>query len=187
MEQLKALIQTADSHMKSTLHMLEGELATIRTGKASPALLDSIKVDYYGNKVPLKQVANVAVPDPKLITVQPWEKPLVGEIVKAIQTANLGLNPQSDGAFIRIPVPPLTEERRRELVKAVKHMVEEAKVAVRNVRRDAIEKTKKLEKEHKISEDEMHRAQKEIQDITDKRTEELDKVFAAKEKEILSV
>jgi ribosome recycling factor len=187
MTQIKTLVQTADSHMKSTLQKLETELATIRTGKASPALLDGIKIDYYGNKVPLRQVANVAVPDPKLITVQPWEKPLVGEIIKAIQTANLGLNPQSDGAFIRVPVPPLTEERRRELVKAVKHLVEEAKIAVRNVRRDAIEKAKKLEKEHAISEDDMRRAQKEVQDLTDKRTEELDKVFAAKEKEIMSV
>ena len=124
MEHTKTIVQAADSHMKSTLQKLETEIATIRTGKASPALLDGIKVDYYGNKVPLKQVANVAVPDPKLITVQPWEKPLVGEIVKAIQTANLGLNPQSDGTFIRIPVPPLTEERRRDLVKAVKHLVE---------------------------------------------------------------
>lgn len=187
MEQLKSLVQTADSHMQSTLRVLEGELATIRTGKASPALLDSVRVDYYGNKVPLKQVANIAVPDSKLITVQPWEKQLVGEIVKAIQTANLGLNPQADSGFIRIPIPPLTEERRKELVKAVKHMVEEAKVAVRNIRRDAIEKTKKLEKEHKISEDDMHRAQKEIQDLTDKRIEELDEIFAAKEKEIMSV
>jgi ribosome recycling factor len=187
MEQTKTLVQTADSHMKSTLQKLEAELVTIRTGKASPALLDGIKVDYYGSKVPLKQVANVAVPDPKLITVQPWEKPLVGEIVKAIQTANLGLNPQSDGVFIRVPVPPLTEDRRRDLVKAVKQLVEEAKIAVRNVRRDAIEKTKKLEKERAISEDDMHRAQKEIQDITDRRTEELDKIFTAKEKEIMSV
>ena len=187
MEHTKTIVQAADSHMKSTLQKLETEIATIRTGKASPALLDGIKVDYYGNKVPLKQVANVAVPDPKLITVQPWEKPLVGEIVKAIQTANLGLNPQSDGTFIRIPVPPLTEERRRDLVKAVKHLVEESKVAVRNVRRDAIEKAKKLEKEHVISEDDMRRVQKEIQDLTDKRTEELDKAFAAKEKEIMSV
>ncbi len=187
MEQVKTLVQTADSHMKATFQKLEGEFVTIRTGKASPALLDGIKVDYYGNKVPLKQIANVAVPDPKLITVQPWEKPLVGEIVKAIQTANLGLNPQSDGVFIRIPIPPLTEERRRELVKAVKHLVEEAKVAIRNVRRDTIEKVKKLEKEHVISEDIMHRAQKEIQDLTDKRSEELDKAFAAKEKEIMSV
>jgi len=183
----KEVFQIAEKHMKTTIEKTEGELATIRTGKATPALLDGVKVDYYGAKVPLKQVANVAVPDPKLITVQPWEKPLVGEIVKAIQTANLGLNPQSDGTFIRIPLPPLTEERRRELVKGVKHMVEEAKVAIRNVRRDAIEKLKKLEKDHAITEDDLHRGQKEIQDLTDRKTVELEKVFTAKEKEILEV
>ena len=181
----KAIFQTAEKHMKTTIEKTEAELATMRTGKASPALLDGVKVDYYGAKVPLKQVANVSVPDSKLITVQPWEKPLVGEIVKAIQTSNLGLNPQSDGTFIRIPLPPLTEERRKELVKTVKHMVEEAKVAIRNVRRDAIEKLKKLEKDHVITEDDLHRNQKEIQDLTDKSTEEIEKVLAAKEKEIL--
>lgn len=181
----KAIFQTAEKHMKTTIEKTEAELATMRSGKASPALLDGVKVDYYGAKVPLKQVANVSVPDSKLITVQPWEKPLVGEIVKAIQTSNLGLNPQSDGTFIRIPLPPLTEERRKELVKAVKHMVEEAKVAIRNVRRDAIEKLKKLEKDHVITEDDLHRNQKEIQDLTDKSTEEIETVLAAKEKEIL--
>jgi ribosome recycling factor len=181
----KEIFQTAEKHMNTTIEKTESEFATIRTGKATPTLLDSVKVDYYGAKVPLKQVANIAVPDPKLITVQPWEKPLVGEIVKAIQTANLGLNPQSDGTFIRVPLPPLTEERRRELVKGVKHLVEEAKVAIRNVRRDAIEKLKKLEKEHVITEDDLHRSQKEIQDLTDKKTVEIEKVFAAKEKEIL--
>jgi ribosome recycling factor len=183
----KEIFQTAEKHMKTTIEKTEAELVTIRTGKATPALLDGVKVDYYGTKVPLKQVANVAVPDPKLITVQPWEKPLVGEIVKAIQTSGLGLNPQSDGTFIRIPLPPLTEERRRELVKAVKHMVEESKVAIRNVRRDAIEKLKKLEKEHAITEDDLHRSQKEIQDLTDRKTVEIEKVFTAKEKEIMEV
>jgi ribosome recycling factor len=181
----KEVFHVAEKHMKTTIEKTEGELMTIRTGKATPALLDGIKVDYYGSKVPLKQIANVAVPDPKLITVQPWEKPLVGEIVKAIQTANLGLNPQSDGTFIRIPLPPLTEERRKELVKTVKHLVEEAKVAVRNVRRDAIEKFKKLEKDHAITEDDLHRSQKDVQDLTDKKTAELEKLFSAKEKEIL--
>jgi ribosome recycling factor len=168
----KEILQIAEKHMKATIEKMEAELVTIRTGKASAALLDSVKVDYYGSKVPLKQVANVVVPDPKLITVQPWEKPLVGEIVKAIQTSNLGLNPQSDGTFIRIPLPPLTEERRKELVKAVKHMVEEMK---------------KIEKEHKITEDDLHRSQKEIQDLTDRKTVDLDKIFAAKEKEILEI
>jgi ribosome recycling factor len=185
MEAVKTIYQTAEKHMKASVEKTEAELATIRTGKASPALLDSIRVDYYGAKVPLKQIANVAVPDPKLITVQPWEKQLAGEIVKAIQTSNLGLNPQSDGAFIRIPVPALTEERRKELAKAVKHLVEEAKVAIRNVRRDAIDKVKKLEKDHQISEDDSHRHQKEVQDLTDRSTAELEKVLAAKEKEIM--
>jgi ribosome recycling factor len=185
MEAVKTIHQTAEKHMKATVEKAEAELATIRTGKAAPSLLDSIRVDYYGSKVPLKQIANVGVPDPKLITVQPWEKQFVGEIVKAIQTSNLGLNPQSDGAFIRIPVPPLTEERRKELAKAVKHLIEESKVAVRNVRRDAIDKVKKLEKDHQISEDDSHRHQKEIQDLTDKSIAELEKVLAAKEKEIM--
>ena len=185
MEAVKTIYQTAEKHMKATIEKTEAELTTIRTGKASPSLLDSVKVDYYGSKVPLKQVANIGVPDSKLLTVQPWEKQLVGEIIKAIQTSNLGLNPQSDGAFIRVPVPALTEERRRELAKAVKHMVEEAKVAIRNVRRDAIEKVKKLEKDHQVSEDDSHRHQKEIQDLTDKSIEVLDKVLAVKEKEIM--
>ena len=184
MEPVDEIFQEAEEHMKVSVELAETELATIRTGKASPTLLDSIKVDYYGASVPLKQVANIAVPDPKLITVQPWEKPLVSEIVKAIQSSNLGLNPQSDGNFIRIPLPPLTEERRLELVKTVKHMVEEAKVAIRNVRRDANEKLKKLEKNHQISEDQYHRYHKEMQELTDNSIAELDKVLETKEKEI---
>ncbi len=135
--------------------------------------------------VPLKQVANIAVPDSKLITVQPWEKPLVPEILKAIQASGLGLNPQSDGNFIRIPLPALTEERRHELVKTVKGLVEDAKVAVRNVRREANEKLKKLEKSHDISEDDHHRYHKEIQELTDNSIKELEEVLTAKEKEIL--
>jgi ribosome recycling factor len=185
MDPVDAIFQETEEHMKKSIEMVEAELATIRTGKASPSLLDSVKIDYYGSKVPLKQLANIAVPDPKMITIQPWEKPLVGEIVKAIQSSSLGLNPQSDGTFIRIPLPPLTEERRVELVKTVKHMVEEVKVAVRNIRRDANDKMKKLEKDHQISEDDYHRYHKEIQELTDESIVELDKVLAAKEKEIM--
>jgi ribosome recycling factor len=184
MDPVDEIFRVAEEHMKKSIEMAEAELVTIRTGKASPTLLDSIKVDYYGAKVPLKQVANIAVPDPKLITVQPWEKPLVGEIVKAIQSSSLGLNPLSDGNFIRIPLPPLTEERRHELVKTVKQMIEEAKVALRNVRRDANEKLKKLEKSHDISEDQSHRYQKEIQELTDGSITKLDELLIAKEKEI---
>ena len=185
MDSVDTIFEEAESHMKKSIELTETELSSIRTGKASPSLLDSIKVDYYGAMVPLKQVANIAVPDPKLITVQPWEKPLVGEIVKAIQSSNMGMNPQSDGNFIRIPLPPLTEERRIELAKTVKHLVEEAKVAIRNVRRDANEKLKKLEKDHSISEDEYHRYHKEIQELTDGSIEKLDKLLAAKENEIM--
>ena len=185
MEPVDQIFDETEDHMKKSIELTEEELTTIRTGKASPSLLDSIKVDYYGTKVPLKQVANIAVPDSKLITVQPWEKPLVGEIMKSIQASNLGLNPQSDGAFIRIPLPPLTEERRQELVKAVKSMVEESRVAIRNVRREANEKLKKLEKEHKISEDDYHRYHKEIQELTDESIAKVDVIMDNKEKDIL--
>jgi ribosome recycling factor len=184
MNPVDEIFRDAESHMKKSIEVAEAELLSIRTGKATPALLDSIKVDYYGSPVPLKQVANIAVPDAKLITVQPWEKPLVGEIVKAIQSSNLGLNPQSDGAFIRIPLPPLTEERRLDLVKTVKHLVEEAKVSIRNIRRDANERLKKLEKDHELSEDQYHRYHKEMQELTDVSTKKLEEVLEAKVKEI---
>ena len=179
------IFKEAEEHMGKTIELTESEMKTIRTGKATPTLLDSVKVDYYGTKVPLKQVANIAVPDPKLITVQPWEKPLVGEVVKAIQSSSLGLNPQSDGTFIRIPLPPLTEERRHELVRTVKDMIENAKVSIRNIRRDANEKIRKLEKDHDISEDEYHRYHKEIQELTDGSIKELDTVMVGKEKDIM--
>jgi ribosome recycling factor len=185
MDSVDSIFDETEQHMKKSIEMAETELATIRTGKATPALLDTIKIDYYGTMVPLKQVANIAVPDSKLITVQPWEKPLVPEIMKSIQASGLGLNPQSDGSFIRIPLPALTEERRHELVKTVKSLIEEAKVAVRNIRRDANEKLKKLEKSHDISEDDHHRFHKEIQQLTDDSIKELEDVLTAKEKEIL--
>jgi ribosome recycling factor len=185
MDSVESIFEEAEDHMKKSIELAEEELGSVRTGKASPSLLDSIRVDYYGTPVPLKQIANIAVPDAKLITVQPWEKPMVAEIVKAIQASNLGLNPQSDGSFIRIPLPPLTEERRKDLVKTVKQMVENAKIAIRNIRRDANERMKKLEKEHVISEDEYHRYHKDIQEMTDEATSELDKVTSVKEKEIM--
>ena len=185
MDTIESIFDEAEEHMKKSIETTESELSTVRTGKASPSLLDTIKVDYYGSMVPLKQVANIAIPDAKLITVQPWEKPVVAEVMKAIQSSNLGLNPQSDGNFIRIPLPPLTEERRHDLVKTVKGMIEEGKVAIRNIRRDANDRLKKLEKAHEISEDDYHRFHKEIQELTDKSIEELDKVSVAKEKEIM--
>jgi len=158
-----------------------------RTGKANPALLDSIKVDYYGQPTPLKQVANIAVPDPRLITVQPWEKNMVPEIEKAIQASELGLNPMSDGTLIRLPIPALTEERRQDLVKVVKRISEDTKVAIRNIRRDANDQAKKLEKDHKISEDQMHTNQDEVQKLTDDYIKNIDDIQSAKEKEIMEI
>jgi ribosome recycling factor len=134
-----------EEHMKKTLELLVHELAGIRTGKASPAILDTIRVNYYGQQVPVKQVANISVPDARTITIQPWDRSQIGEIEKAIQASDLGLNPQNDGGTIRLPIPQLTEERRKDLVKVVKRIGEESKVAVRNVRRDTNERIKKLE------------------------------------------
>ncbi|MBI4720694.1 MAG: ribosome recycling factor [Chitinivibrionia bacterium] len=173
--------------MEKTLDNLRHELSGIRTGKANPALLDSIKVNYYGQPVPLKQVANISVPDPRLITIQPWDKSIVSEVEKAILASDLGLNPQSDGTLIRLPIPPLTEERRRDLVKVTKRMAEDSKVALRNVRRDSNERIKKLEKEHTISEDEMHGKQDDVQRITDAFIKKVDEIVHVKEKEIMEI
>lgn len=173
--------------MNKSIDNLRRELAGIRTGKANPALLDGIKVMYYGQMVPLKQVASIAVPQARLITVQPWEKTLVPEIEKAIQASELGLNPQSDGVLIRLPIPPLTEERRKDLVKVVKKYAEDARVAIRNIRRDANDQYRKLEKEHQLSEDNMHDQQEEVQKLTDKFVTEIDEVVSAKEQEIMEI
>ena len=184
---LEEVLDTAKDHMMKTMESLHRDLAGIRTGKANSALLDSIKVDYFGQMVPLKQVASIAVPDPKLITIQPWDKNVVSEIEKAIQKSELGLNPQSDGTLIRLPIPVLTEERRKDLVKVVKRMGEETKVAVRNIRRDANDRIKKLEKTHEIGEDHMHTKQEEIQTLTNDYIKKVDESIAAKEKEILEI
>jgi ribosome recycling factor len=184
---LKEILKHADESMNNAIEHLQHELAGIRTGKANPALLDSIRVDYYGQKVPLNQVASVAAPDPQLITIQPWDKGVIGDIEKAIQASELGLNPQNDGTVIRLPIPQLTEERRKELVKVVKRVGEDAKVALRNIRRHANDEVKKLEKEHEIGEDEMHTNQEEIQKLTDKYVENIDGIISAKEKEILEI
>ena len=181
------VIKHSEESMKKSIETLKHELMGIRTGKANPALLEGVRVMYYGQTVPLRQVANIAVPEPRLITIQPWEKSMVPEIDKAIRASELGLNPQIEGALIRLPIPPLTEERRKELVKVVKKYGEETRVAVRNVRRDANERFKKLEKDHKISEDDMHARVEEIQKMTDKYVTQVDEVLVAKEKEIMEV
>lgn len=177
----------ADRRMQKTLESVSHELGGIRSGKATPALLDSVRVDAYGQKTPLNQLASVSVPDPKSLVVQPWDKNIIGDVVKAIQTAELGFNPQVEGNFIRIPVPPLSEDRRRDLVKLCKKIAEEGKVAVRNIRRDANEKLKKAEKDKDISEDEQHMSAEEIQKLTDKYTQDIDDLADAKEQELMSV
>jgi len=181
------VIKHSEESMKKSIETLQHELMGIRTGKANPGLLEGVRVMYYGQPVPLRQVANIAVPEPRLITIQPWEKSMIPEIDKAIHASELGLNPQIEGALIRLPIPPLTEERRKELVKVVKKYGEETRVAVRNLRRDANERFKKLEKDHKISEDEMHARVEEVQKMTDKYVKHVDEVLVAKEKEIMEV
>jgi len=181
------VIRHTEESMKKSIETLKHELMGIRTGKANPGLLEGVKVSYYGQTVPLRQVANIAVPEPRLITIQPWEKPLIPEIDKAIRASGLGLNPIVEGAILRLPIPPLTEERRKELVKLVKKYGEDSRVAVRNIRRDTNERFKKLEKEHKLSEDEMHARQEDVQKMTDRFIKQVDEVIAAKEKEIMEV
>ena len=181
------VIRHTEESMKKSIETLKHELMGIRTGKANPGLLEGVKVSYYGQMVPLRQVANIAVPEPRLITIQPWEKPLIPEIDKAVRASGLGLNPIVEGATLRLPIPPLTEERRKELVKLVKKYGEDTRVAVRNIRRDTNERFKKLEKEHKLSEDEAHARQEDVQKMTDKFIKQVDEVIATKEKEIMEV
>jgi len=173
--------------MDTAVESVRGELAKLRTGKASPAILDAILVSYYGTNTPLRQVANVSAPEPRLLVVQPWDKSLLADIEKAILKSDLGLNPTNDGIVVRIPIPSLTEERRQSLVKVAKKVGEDGRVAIRNIRRDANEKLKKLEKDHKISEDDQHRAQDDIQHTTDDLIKKIDEILTLKEKEIMEV
>jgi ribosome recycling factor len=177
----------AKSRMEKVLSDLQHEMTTLRTGRASINLLDNIKVDYYGTPTPLNQVGTLHVPEPSLITVQPWDATLIGSIEKAIRSSDLGLNPANDGKLIRIPIPPLTEDRRKELVKRLHHMAEDHRVAMRNVRRDANEAFKKLLKDKIISEDDERRALDETQKLTDGSIAKLDQVAKQKEKEILEI
>ena len=183
----KQILIDADARMKKAVEVVRDELVRIRTGKATTALLDGIKVEYYGTMTPLKQVANISTPDAHTISVQAWEKSTLGPIEKAIQNANLGLNPVNDGNVLRVPIPPLNEERRKELVKLVKKFAEDGKVAVRNVRRDAIEHLKKAEKDEHLSEDDRKREEQEAQKMTDRHIKEIDGLVVQKEKEIMEV
>jgi ribosome recycling factor len=171
--------------MDGAIEALKRDLSRRRTGRANVAILDGIKVDYYGTKSPLNQVASVQVPDPRLITIKPWEKSLVTAIEKAIQISSLGLTPSSDGELIRIPIPPLTQERRRDLVKDIKRVGEDAKVGLRTQRRDANELLKEAEKDKDISEDDLRRGLTKVQEVTDEYVANVDSLLAAKEKEIM--
>ena len=175
----------ARSRMDKVLSDLQHDMAAVRTGRATIGLLDGVRADYYGTPTPLNQVATLHVPEPTLITVQPWDVSQIGPIEKAIRTSDLGLNPSNDGKIIRVPIPPLTEERRKELVKKLHHIAEDHRVAMRNVRRDANENVKKLLKDKIVSEDEDRRAHDEIQKLTDASIQRLDSAVKTKEKEIL--
>lgn len=173
--------------MDGALDVLSREFTGLRTGRASINLLDGIKVESYGSLTPLNQVGNIGVPEPRLLTVQVWDKSLVKTVEKAIRDAGLGLNPVADGQMVRVPLPPLTEERRQELTKIAAKYAEEAKISVRNVRRDAMENLKKLEKDGEISEDEHHRLSEEVQKLTDGRVKKIDENLAVKQKDIMQV
>lgn len=183
----KKVIAEAEEKMKGSVEATRRELATIRTGKATTSLLDTVRVNYYGNMVPLNQTANVSAPEPRMLLIQPWEKAMVEEIKKAILKSDLGLNPTDDGMIIRIPIPPLTEERRKDLGRTIKMMAEEGRVKVRGIRREANEKLKALEKDKKISEDDCRKTQAEVQKLTDKYVELIDEILENKHKEIMEV
>ena len=180
-------VKEAEERMKKAVETIRHEIATIRTGKATTSLLDSIRVEYYGNPVPLQQVASVSAPEPRLLVIQPWERTVLHDVVKAIQKSELGLNPVDDGTVIRLAIPPLTEERRRDLVKVLGKMIEDGRVRVRTIRRETNEELKKLEREHKISEDDSKKTQAEVQKLTDRYIGVLDELFGKKQAEVMEV
>lgn len=182
----KACLDEARNSMQSAINFLDKELAKIRAGKANPGMLEGVKVDYYGTPTDISMVANINTPDARSIVIQPWEKSIIGAINKAIIDSNLGFTPRNEGDILRIVVPPLTEERRKELTKAAHAEVENSKVNIRNARRNVMDKVKKL-KDKSVPEDEVKQVEKELQDITDKFVGECDKIYAAKEKEIMTV
>ncbi len=184
---IKEVLSDARDSMDKAVKALKKDMAKVRTGRASVSLLDDVRVDYYGVPTPLAQVASLSAPEPRLITVQPWEKNLIPDIEKAIFKADIGLTPSSDGQLIRLPVPALTEERRREMAKIVKRMGEESKISIRNARRDANETLKMLEKEKEITEDDLKRSEKDVQQVTDEFVNLIDSVVQNKEQEIMEV
>ena len=179
--------QTTETKMAKSIEAFKGDLQKIRTGRAHPGILDHVQVDYYGSMLPISQVANVSLLDARTISVQPWEKGMAAKIEKAIRESDLGLNPSTQGDLIRVPTPALTEERRRELTKVVRHAGEDCKIAIRNLRRDANEHLKKLLKDKAVAEDEERRAQDEVQKLTDRTINEVDRLVQGKEAEVLQV
>lgn len=184
-------MQTIKNHLeersKKTISVLKEDLNTVRAGRANPALLDKIMVEYYGTPTPLKNLSNISVPDPRTLLISPFDPKSIGGIEKAINIANIGINPTNDGKCVRLVIPPVTEDRRKELTKTVKKMGEDSKVAIRNLRRDANEHLKKMEKEHEITEDDLKKALDDIQKATEKTIKEIDDIIAAKDKEIMEV
>jgi len=181
------VISDLHGRIGKTLDDLRRDLAKVRTGRANPQLLDSVRVDYYGTPTPLNQVANVTVADPRLIVIKPWEKSMIAPIEKAINASELGINPSNDGTIIRLSFPPLTQDRRKELIKVAKERAEEGKVAVRNVRRHIKDEMEHLEREGQMTEDDLRRQEKDLQRVTDHNVAEIDEVLAAKERELLEV
>jgi ribosome recycling factor len=181
------LIQDATRRMDKSVEAAQTEFGTLRTGRASPALLDRIQIDYYGQQTPLKQLATISAPEPRMLTIQPFDPNSVSTIERAIQESDLGLTPSNDGKLIRLPIPQLTEERRKELVKVVRHMAEEGRVAVRNVRRDAIHHLKELVDNGEVGSDDEHRAEDRVQKLTDEHVHQIDELLKRKEAEIMEV
>lgn len=179
--------QDAETRMSKTIDALKDELAKVRTGRAHPSILDHVSVDYYGSMVPLSQVANIGIEDSRTLSITPWERTMVQPIEKAIMTSDLGLNPNSAGTVIRVPMPPLTEERRKDLVKVVRGEAENSRIAVRNIRRDANSSFKTLQKEKEISEDDERRAQDAIQKLTDQFVKEIDEILVKKEQDLMEI
>ncbi|MBI2794791.1 MAG: ribosome recycling factor [Ignavibacteria bacterium] len=182
---VKNIVENAGGHMQKAVEHVQQQLSKVRTGRASTSLLENVKVDYYGSPTPISQVGGISTPDARSILIQPWDRTTLGSIEKAILASNLGITPQNDGQVIRISVPPLTEERRKEIVKQCKKFAEDAKLAVRNTRRDANEELKVAEKKEHFSEDDRKRGEDEIQKLTDKYVKDIDQVLAAKEEEVM--
>lgn len=185
--ELQSIIENADNKMDEAVSYYKKELSRVRAGKAKPSLLDGVKVDYYGSQTPLNQLANVSAPEARMLTVQPYDKSAMEDIEKAIMSAGLGLNPNNDGTIIRIPLPILSEERRKELVKHIKELAEDARISIRNTRRDANDEIKKVVEKESLPEDSRYEAEEEVQNITDQHTETVDKVLEDKEEEIMTV